>query len=330
MRLKLLILLCCSLLGCSIALAPAQAAETQSRLEAIKARKSLSCAGFSRPGLALTMQGAWRGLYVELCHAIAVAALGENADFEFNGLELPKDVDALRNGEFDVAFLSGSEISEHKLAAAVLPGPPVFYESQAMMVADNSSAQAPEDLAGALICFKQSGAAIDSLHDRFDQKNLAFMPFGFQEDIEFLDTYNVQRCKAAVGELTELAFMRLHKGVNRLESRILDANLAVFPILAVTPTADAQWSATVDWIVHFVQAAESKQTHWRAGGANALALKPGDLPLEAKWRENVLSAVGDYGALYERSLGAGSPYKLPRGVNALWSAGGLFAPPVAD
>ena len=198
------------------------------------------------------------------------------------------------------------------------------------MVAQSSSFQTLEDLANAPICFSQARSSYLALEDRFAQKRLEFQHMGYEEDVEFLDTYNVQRCKAAVGEATELAMMRLHKGVNKIESRILAEPLSVFPIFAATPTQDAQWLAAVAWVVHFVQAAERTQTAWRTGGANALALKPQDFPFGPDWRKNVLAATGDYGAIYARTLGEQSPFKLPRGVNAPWSAGGLLAPPVAE
>lgn len=271
----------------------------------------------------------WRGLYVELCRAIAIAALGPNADYQFRPLELPRDVEALRHGDFDVAFLTGSEIVKQSLSGAISPGPPVFYESYTIMTEKTSSAHVPEDLAGAAICFNQARSAHLPLEDRFTQKGLEFTRLGFEEDVEFLDAYNSRYCKAAVGEATELALMRLQSGVNHLESRVFEP-LAVFPVLAVTPTQDSRWSSTVAWVIHFVQAAERKETAWRVGGAKTRSANARDLGLDAAWRENVFTTVGDYGAMYERSLGEKSPFKLTRGVNALWSAGGLMAPPFGE
>jgi general L-amino acid transport system substrate-binding protein len=308
--------------------APSALAET--RLAEIKARGSVSCAAFPRPGLAMQHGSDTKGLYVELCHAITVAALGENAKQEFRVLEAPQDVEALRRGEIDVAFLSGSEFVNRALLDAVTPGPAVFYASYALLLEANSTAQTPDDLSGVPICFNQSRSEYQALEDRFAKKGLVFVRLGFEEDVELLDAYNSRHCRSALAEATELAAIRLRKGVNRFDSRILAEPLAVFPILAATPKGDAQWARIVAWTVHVLQAAEQKESAWLPGGAKALPLNGPDLGLDAAWRARVLAAVGDYGAIYERSLGDKSPYKLARGVNALWSAGGLIAPPIAE
>jgi general L-amino acid transport system substrate-binding protein len=124
--------------------------------------------------------------------------------------------------------------------------------------------------------------------------------------------------------------MRQRKGVNRFDSRILAEPLSVFPLLATTPASDAQWARVVAWTVHLLQAAEQKETAWRAGAAKALPLTGPELGLDPAWRDKVLAAVGDYGAIYARNLGDASPFGLARGVNAPWTAGGLIAPPVAE
>jgi general L-amino acid transport system substrate-binding protein len=308
----------------------APAVSAQTRLAEIKARGHLTCAAFPRPGLARETSGGQDGLYPDLCRAIAVAALGPDAKFECETLELPRDAEALGRSEFDVLFLTEPEIVNSSLAGKIAPGPVVFFETHRLMVEDSAPAKTPEDLAGARICFHEADAASAALEERFDKKGLAFIAMPFQEDVELLDSYNSRHCTAIVSESTDLANLRLKKGVNRFDSRILAEPLSVVPVLAATPASDPQWSASVSWVVHFVQAAERLQTKWRPGGAQAVSLDGTILGLDSSWRENVLAKVGDYGAVYERNLGDKSPFKLSRGVNASWQAGGLIAPAAAE
>jgi general L-amino acid transport system substrate-binding protein len=317
-------LLLLALLGLA---APALA---EGRLADIKARGGVRCAAIPRPGLAMETNGGWRGLYLDICRAVAVATAGPAARVEFHELETPQEREALRRGDYDMVFLSATEMAAAKVMDAIQPGPPVYFATQTLMVESSSAARIPEDLAGASICFSQARGGEAALEERFDKKNLAFVHMPFEEDVELVDAYNARHCSALAGEATELAKMRLQKGVNRFDSRLLAEPLSIFPILAATPTQDAQWTRVVAWAIAVLQAAERPETKWRTGGANALAAPGAALGLDGAWRETMLAAVGDYGAIYARNLGEGSPFKLARGPNAPWSAGGLLAPPTLD
>jgi general L-amino acid transport system substrate-binding protein len=305
-------------------------AGAQSRLDEIKARGRLTCAALPRPGLASLSQSGWKGLYPDICHAVTVATLGPDGKFAFEGLDLPKDGKALDAGAYDVLFLTEPEIVENGLGGKVAPGPAAFFESYAVMVEKNSAVKALDDLAGVRVCLHEADAATQAFEERLAQKGASFVPMAFQEDIELLDAYNSRHCQAVASEATDLIDLRQRKGVNHFDSRILPDRIAVFPVVAATPIGDPQWSTAVTWVVHFLHAAERPQTKWRAGGAAAIGVDATALGLEKSWRENILSSVGDYGAIYARNLGDKSPFNLPRGANAPWSAGGLFAPPTAE
>ena len=144
------------------------------------------------------------------------------------------------------------------------------------------------------------------------------------------DAYGVQRCHAITGEMTTLARLRLQPGVNRLASRILPEPLAAFPIVAATGTDDGRWSAIVAWTVHTLVSAERPETSWYPGGAGAMPIAAPELGLDKDWQRNVIGAVGNYGDIFERNLGKGSPLKLERGLNANQLHGGLLLSPFLD
>ncbi len=316
-----LVLVCCSISD----------ATAGSVTDRVKARGFVRCGSIERPGLASADgQGGWTGLEVDFCRAVAAAVLGDPKRIEYRVYDTPKDFDAVRKQKDDIHFLTGSEIEKQKLAGKVLPGPTVFVESHAVMVAANSAVQHVDDLAGNSICFKIGSPVERTLNAYFDTIHKNWFRRGFTEDGEMNDAYNVQNCHAVAGEITTLASTRLDQGVNHLSSRILPETLAVFPVMAATGTADAQWASIVAWTVHTLISSERPETKWYAGAAGAMPITAPELGLSKEWQRRVLTAVGNYGDIFERNLGKGSVLKIDRGLNANNIGGGLLLSPFIE
>ncbi|MBW4591872.1 MAG: hypothetical protein KME46_02830 [Brasilonema angustatum HA4187-MV1] len=325
MRLLLVLL---TLLGVCGSVSVARAGSV---VERVKARGVVRCGSVERPGLARADDhGHWTGLNVDICRAIASAVLKSPERIEYHEYETPKDFDAVRNHQDDVYFLTGSEINEQKLAGKVVPGPTVFVESHAVMVASTSAAHHVGDLAGDSICFMIGSSVDRSLEAYFGALRRNWFRRGFSEDGEMIDTYNVQNCHAIAAEITTLATIRLDLGVNRLSSRILPESVMSFPVIAATGTDDGQWSAIVAWTVHTLVSAERFQTRWYAGGAQAMPLAAPELGLDKEWQRRILAGVGNYGDIFERHLGKGSPLRLDRGLNANQFGRGLLLSPLLE
>ena len=231
------------------------------------------CGAEFRPGLVYVgTDGQAAGLLVDVCRAIAAAAIGPEGRFEFYEYESPNSYGAVRDDEHDVFFLTASELIEQGLTGKVVPGPTVFYETTAVMVRESSApacgrSRRTTDL---LSDGRQRHRHIEAW---FASHHLDFIRMGYQEQVEMDDAYNVQVCKGLAGEITSLALMRLDGGVNDLNSRILPEPLAAFPIMAATGTTDAEWSAIVAWTVHTIIAGETPTTEWAAGGAVSLPVE---------------------------------------------------------
>ncbi len=299
--------------------------------ERVKARGFVRCGSVERPGLAGPgAHGRWTGLEVDVCRAVAAAVLGGAERIEYHEYATQKDFDAVRNQQDDIYFLTGSEVAKQKLAGKVLPGPTVFVESHAVMTPVNAAAQHLDDLAGNGICFMIGNPVERTLNAHFDSIHKEWFRRGFTEDEEMNDAYKVQSCHAVAGEITTLASVRLDPGVNHLSSRILPETLAVFPVMAVTGTEDAQWSSIVAWTVHTLVSAERPETQWYAGGAGAMPISANELGLDKDWQQRVLTAVGNYGDIFERNLGKGSALKIDRGLNANNIDGGLLLCPFIE
>ena len=322
------ILVLLTLLGVSCSISTAQAGSVIKR---VKEHNVVRCGSVERTGLATEAEpGGWSGLNVDVCRAIAAAVLGSSDRIEYHQYETPKDFDAVRNQQDDVYFLTGSEIDEQKLAGKLVPGPTIFVESNAVMVASTSAAHHVSDLAKESICFMIGSSVERSLTAYFGALHKNWFRRPFSEDGEMIDTYNVQNCHAIAGEITTLAKIRLDPGVNRLSSRILPEPLTTFPVIAATGTADAQWSAIVAWTVDTLINAQRPETRWYAGNAGAMPIFAPELGLDQEWQHRVLVSVGNYGDIFDRHLGKGSLLRLDRGLNANHLQGGLLLSPFLE
>ncbi len=308
------------------------AAHAGPRLDRIRADGVVHCGAAIRPGLAFPAQdGTWHGLEVDLCRAAAVAALGPQAKTEFHAYTLQNSsYDPVRHGEDDLSFLTASEMLAAQLLPTILPGPPVYYSSSGILVLDGSPARHVADLAGKRICAEPGTGPERSLTAWFAAHHLPLHFFMFQESDEMLDAFYAGRCEAVAHDTVNLAAIRLQAAEDGHEARLLPEPLAAVPVMAATPRGDDDWTAAVAWTVQTLIRAETLGTDGPGGGQEPLPLAGKALGLSTGWQADVLKAVGDYGEIYRRNLGQTSPLDLPRGLNALWTDGGLMCPPFSE
>jgi len=195
----------------------------------------------------------------------------------------------------------------------------VFYEPTTLLVARGSSVQRPQDLAGATICLMIGSAAQRAVERTFAGLGVPVTRLGFQEDVEMLDAYNVQKCQAMAGDATYLADLSRDRGVNGLQSRMLWPPLGLRPVIAATGIADARWTAMVDWVLDEVMLADAAASPWRADPPDLSGLG-----LRRSWRAEVAAAVGTYSVMLRRH----GLDTLAPAANALWPDG-LLLPPSA-
>jgi general L-amino acid transport system substrate-binding protein len=300
-------------------------------LDRVKAAGGIRCGAVARPGLLMPPpDGAPTGLLVDLCRAIGVAAAGASVKTSVSVYDSDSAFDAVRDGRDDVFFLSGAEIVDQTLAGFLVPGPPVFHETTALMVAADSAVEHPADLAGRSICFLQGDVSHRQLEAYFAARRLAFQRMGYQEEDELHDAFDARQCQAWASEVTTLAAVRLKGGKTLRGGRILSEPLASFPIIAATGTSDGAWSALVFWTIATVIDADRPHRDWAAGGLDSVPIAAAPIGIAGGWREAVLAVTGSYEAMFHRNIGQGSPLDIPAGPNMLPADGGLMTPPYAD
>jgi general L-amino acid transport system substrate-binding protein len=304
----------------------------ETTLGRVRARGHLTCGSPQRPGLAmLDPKGRWNGLEVEICRAVAAAVFGPDAPFVYHGYDTDKDYDHVRDGDDDVSFLAYEEMLEKKLTDKQMPGPAVFIETNDLMVHADAKFRDLNDLIGKSICFMSASDAERALQAYYLQRKVDMLWMPYWEDEEMNDAYNVARCEAVAGESTTLALTRLANGINKVKSRVMSDHLSVVPILATTPLKDdARWAAITAWTFYTLLDADRVETDYKLGGIRSITLASEGLGLSKDWQKTVVDKLGSYTAIFRRTLGAESPFKLEPGLNRRLAEGGALVAPTNE
>ncbi len=233
------------LLAATLILAIASQAQAGGILDAVKRHGVLRCAAVERPGYAAIEGDAPAGVAAGLCRTVAEAALGRGGRFALRLIEDDDDMERVRNGDVDLAFLEPRTVTEGRLDAALTPVTEAYRDRFVVMVPRNSPAQGLGDLGAQTICFMIGEPVWPLLQDGLRRRGASFRPFGFSEEVEMKDAYNIGRCGAMAGLASTLDELRADGGVNHLVSRIIDEPLGPDPVIAMVPVGDGEWAATV-------------------------------------------------------------------------------------
>ena len=311
----------------------------EGRLAQVRDRGSLVCGvNDGLPGFGfLDEEGNNVGFDIDFCRAIAAAVLGDPEAVEFRALDADGRQPAIQSGEIDV-LLRNTTWTVSRDTTWGLFGPTTFYDGQGMMVRAADGIETLEDLDGATICVQTGTTTELNLADVFSARGIEFTPQPFGDDTQTYDAYDEGSCDAVTSDRSQLLAQRTALSAPD-EHVILDEVMSKEPLGPAVPFGDEQWFNIVKWVVFATIEAEELgitqgNVEEMAGEESPLIGRllgaEGDLGLglEPDWVVDVISAVGNYGEIYDRNLGPGTPFELERGPNALWTDGGLlYAPP---
>ena len=316
----------------------------EGRLATVQERGQLICGvNGSLPGFSfLDDQGNNTGFDADYCRAVAAAVLGDPEAVEFRAINTDQRGPALQTGEIDV-LIRNTTWTVSRDTSWGLFAPTTFYDGQAIMVNSTlTDATTIDDLAGATVCV-QSGTTTElNLTDRLGD---TITPLVFPEIDPTYAAYEEGRCDAVTSDRSQLVARRT-QFANPADHLILEEVMSKEPLGPVAPLGDDQWFNIVKWVVFATIEAEEQgitsenvadmaETSDNAVVQRLLGVTPAGadpfdsgLGLEADWVVTMIGAVGNYGEIYDRNLGPGTPFDLDRGLNSLWSDGGLlYAPP---
>ncbi len=324
-----------------------QVASSGERVQAILQRGSLICGmhgSFQGFGY-LDPQGKASGFDVEFCNAVAASMLGDATKVQYRALSAQERFTAVQTGEVDMLSRNSTWTLTRDAELGLIFGPVTFYDGQAMMVkADLPATESTtlQELAGASICVQTGTTTELNLADQMRAAGAEYTPVVFEDQDAAFAAYDEGRCDGVTSDRSQLATSRISKMKNPDEHVILDVVMSKEPLAPATLQGDDRLSEIVAWTVFaMIQAeelgitsqnvdefmtSEDPVTRRLLGVEGDMCAKLG---LNADCFYQAIKQVGNYGEVYDRNLGPGTPYNLARGQNALWTEGGLmYAPPI--
>jgi general L-amino acid transport system substrate-binding protein len=276
----------------------------------------------------------------DLCRAVAVALLGKNALVK--ATHYPDDRAAMRGlsaGEVEIVATLSDDFT-HAVGTHLRFTRPVLWDGVGFLTPARSPVTRARQLSGKKICFLAETAVEESVRAWFAREHLEFVPFPFQEEGEMQAAFATGNCGALAGDRTRLAQTHAALAQHGRDARLLPERISKDPMGAAVRDDDSQWAAIVSWVMEaLVQAEESGVTRANVRAMRARAdsdpvlrfllgasreIGPA-LGLGDDWVAQVIEATGNYGEIYQRDLGTGSPLKLPRGENNLRVHGGALS-----
>ncbi len=335
-------LLLAAALLCSAGTAMAQVAPGPT-LTAVRARGTLDCGAHpGAPGFGLLdSQGVYRGLDADTCRAIAAAVLGDASRIRWVVVSSQQRLPALQSGQIDVLPRTTTWTQTRDTANGLNFTAVNFYDGQGFMVRVNANVQRANQLEGATICVTSGTTNELNLADWSRANRIRVQPVVFDQNDETRKAYESGRCDAMTTDASQLAGIRTAMP-NPAEHVVLPDIISKEPLAPAVRHGDDQWFDIVKWTIYaLIEAEELGVTQANAEemlrsenpAIRRLLGVAGDhgplMGLDRRWAYNAIRAVGNYGEVFERNLGSGSPLQLPRGVNRLWTQGGLmYAMPI--
>ena len=322
--------------------AQAQQLAPSPTLDAIKSRGHVECGvHLGLPGFSFANdKGEWSGLDVDYCRALAAAILGDANKVKFTPTSVQQRWPVLQSGQVDLLSRNTTITFSRNATLGINFQGINFYEGQTFIVR-KGAAKTPADLDGASICVAAGSTEEKTAADWFRERNLKVTITNFQKNDDAIAAYDAGRCDAYTAGIGALAGQRI-KLKSPDQNEIMTEIISNDPQGPVTRWGDERFQLVVRWVLNGMIAAEalgvtSKNVdEMKAKSQNAevrrlLGVEGGFgamMGLSNDWMVNVLKQVGNYGESYERTVGMGSPLKIARGKNELWTKGGLlFTPP---
>jgi len=310
-------------------------------LDVVKKRGYVQC-GVSTglTGFSVTNdKGRWTGFDADYCRAVAAAVFGDGEKVKFIPLSSKERFTALQSGDVDVLIRNTGWTMARDTSLGLTAVGFNYYDGQGFMVNTKRLPDIKEiaDLSGASICV-QSGTSTElTLADYFRRNNLEYTPVVFEKFSEVNAAYDAGRCDAYTTDQSSLYAVRLQLA-HPEENMVLPQIISKEPFALIVRQDDVRWGKIIRWTHNALLNAEEygiKQANIDSmlksdnpevkrllGTEKGLSLGR-DLGLGNDWAVNIIRATGNYGEIFDRNIGEASPLKIKRGINDLWTRGGL-------
>ncbi|CAH1660352.1 General L-amino acid-binding periplasmic protein AapJ [Hyphomicrobiales bacterium] len=316
--------------------APAEAGST---LDAVRKRGEVVCGvstgigGFS----IADSSGRWSGLTVDFCRAVSAAVLGDAVREKFVPLSPQQRFTALQSGEVDILTTVATWTLTRDASLGLIYAGVYFYDGQGFLVPKSLGLKSALELDGASICTATGTTSELNLADFFRANGKKFTPVVFEAQNEARAAFFNGRCQTFSADMSYLSSVRASDAPNPDDWQILPGMISKEPLGPVVARNDLEWYTIVKWTLMALIEAEEKGIT----AANVEQMKESQNPeirrllgltgdmgqklgLDAGWAYRAIRRVGNYGEIFERNVGPGTPLRMERNANALWTKGGLM------
>ena len=289
-------------------------------------------AGFSMPD----EKGVWKGLDVDTAKAIAVAVFGDPNKVKYVALTAVQRLPALQSKEVDVLCRNTTITLTRETANGLNFAHANYYDGQGFLIPKKLGVKSAKQLKGATVCVLPGTTTEMNAADFFRKNRMEWKPLVIDSNAELNKAFFAGRCDCLTSDASQLAAQR-SVAPNPNDYIILPEIISKEPLAPVVRHGDDQWYDIVNWTVMALIEAEelgitSRNLDDMSKSADPqiqrfLGVSPGygkALGLDEKWAYNIIKQVGNYAEVFDRNVGPKTPLKLERGLNDLWSRGGLM------
>jgi general L-amino acid transport system substrate-binding protein len=316
-------------------------------LDAIKSRGHLICGvGQGTAGFMMAdSTGKWVGLDVDVCRAVAASIFGDAEKVKYVPLSSQQRFTALQSGEVDLLSNNTTVTLTRDTALGLDFTAVTYYDGQGFLVPKKLGVKSAKELNGATVCVAPGTTTELNLADYFRAQKMTFKPVVIEKVDEVRAAFFSGRCDVYTNDSSSLYATRAANPPPPLTPEdfvVLPEIISKEPLAPAVRHGDNQFADIVRWTQYAMIEAEeygimSKNVDEMLKSDNPtvkriLGVTPGmgkALGVDEKWVYNIVKQVGNYGESFERNVGSGSPLKIDRGLNKLWTQGGLqYAPPI--
>ncbi len=309
-------------------------------LNTVSERGNLVCGVNGQlPGFSFVNEnGEYSGLDVDLCRAVAAALFDDPTMVEFRDLSAQERFTAVQSGEVDLLSRNTTWTLSRDTSVGMEFAPTTFYDGQGLLVSQGSGVRELADLEGKSVCVLSGTTNEQNLADRMRKLGVNYTPVVFEDVDALYAAYEQERCAVATSDRSQLTARRAILA-NPDEHEVLDVVLSKEPLGPLVADGDARWFDAVKWITYAMIEAEELGINSQNINDYAETEDPEirrflgqegnlgeDMGLPNDFAARVVRHVGNYGEVYDRNIG--QPFELERGLNDLWTNGGLmYSPP---
>ena len=293
---------------------------------------STGLTGFS----ATDSEGNWKGIDVTLCQSVAAAVLGDSTKVKYIPLTAKERFTALQSGEIDLLSRNTTWTETRDTSLGLNFAGVNYYDGQGFMVSKKIGVTSAKELDGATFCIQAGTTTEMNLTDYFKSHNMDYKAVTYDTSAQTIDGFKKGRCDAVTSDQSQLYSLRL-KMDDPKSVMVLPEVISKEPLGPVVRQGDDKWFNIVRWSLFAGLEAEELGVSKANVKSELKSKNPGiqrllgvtgkmgeNLGLDPKWAYNIISQVGNYGEVFEATVGKGSPLQIERGINNLWNKGGLM------